>query len=220
MSTVESIESLNATLEPLEALRGEHDQLEEWVNDSFQSLEKLHEDLSIWQAELARKQTEIDLREDAVNRSRHPDSVPSEELARLGEDIEVIHQENQQLEEENAEQLQVLEEVESRCAVLAEELGSANHRTEELAAALESARLQASSEQSRWKDEFRELRRLMETQHTLLTDRVATTPESVPPVSTGETNVGSRAAELRKRAESRRAAKQRGQGSFKEPNDP
>ncbi len=214
-----TLESLDATLEPLEALRGEHNQLEEWVNDSFQSLEKLHEDLSVWQSELARKQTEIDLREDAVNRSHDSDGMPSEELARLGEDIESIHQENQQLEEENAEQLQVLDEVESRCAVLAEELGSANHRTEELAAALELARLQASGERSRWEEEFRELRRLMETQHTLLNDRVATTPESVPPASTGETNVGSRAAELRKRAELRRAAKQHGQGSPKESND-
>ena len=68
-ATADIIDSLQATLEPLEALHGEHSQLEAWVHDSFSALEKLHSELTEWQSELARKQTELDLREDSLSRS-------------------------------------------------------------------------------------------------------------------------------------------------------
>ena len=73
-STCEAIETLQATLEPLAALQGEHTQLEAWVNDSCQALENLHGELAEWQNELARKQTELDLREDALEKCRIQDS--------------------------------------------------------------------------------------------------------------------------------------------------
>ena len=67
-SAHETLESLQTTLEPLADLHGQHNQLESWVNDSCQALEKLHGELAEWQNELARKQTELDLREDALEK--------------------------------------------------------------------------------------------------------------------------------------------------------
>ena len=71
MSTLEAIESIQAAMAPLETLQGEHSQLEAWVHDSFGALEKLHGDLTDWQSELARKQTELDLREDSLDKCQN-----------------------------------------------------------------------------------------------------------------------------------------------------
>ncbi len=68
-STATLVDSFQATLEPLESLHRGQSQLEAWVQDSFSALEKLHSELTEWQSELARKQTEIDLRENAISRT-------------------------------------------------------------------------------------------------------------------------------------------------------
>ena len=68
MSSIESLESLHEVLEPLGTFRTENDDLGEWIHDSFAALEKLHEELTQWQSELARKETELNLRSDALDK--------------------------------------------------------------------------------------------------------------------------------------------------------
>jgi peptidoglycan hydrolase CwlO-like protein len=51
-----------SALAPVQALRGEHSQLETWVRESFATLEALQNDLEEWQRELTRQQAELDQR--------------------------------------------------------------------------------------------------------------------------------------------------------------
>ena len=61
MSTaVETLESLQEALDPLGTLQSEQAELGSWIHDSFTALEKLHAELTQWQSELARKETELD----------------------------------------------------------------------------------------------------------------------------------------------------------------
>jgi predicted nuclease with TOPRIM domain len=98
MSTtaVETLESLQEALDPLDAYRSEQVELGSWIHDSFSALEKLHEELTQWQSELARKETELDLRQDALEKSpsgekeivKHSsdsESQPSDATSRIAE---------------------------------------------------------------------------------------------------------------------------------------
>ncbi|MCG8450464.1 MAG: hypothetical protein MI725_12920 [Pirellulales bacterium] len=212
MPTFSTLESLQNSLEPLEALHGEHSQLESWVNESFQSLEKLHGELTDWQSELARKQTELDLREDALEKSRQGEPGIEGKVDPWKEKLVEAQQEIEQLEEENSQQLQELENLERRQAILETELKIATQRTEEIGEALESERAQASAERQRWREEFQQMRCLLEKHYDMLVsymgEALPTTPgeSSESPLALEST---SRRAALRRRAQSRRAAKNR-----------
>jgi len=217
MSTVETIESLEATLEPLGALRDEHSQLEEWVRNSFEALEKLHEELATWQTELARKQTELDLREDALEKDQTQDQELEAQLAACQRDLDEARDEIRQLEEEGVEQLQTLENLERLHAVLKVETNTANQRVEELSAALEAERFRAADEQHLWRSDLKEMRRLLEKQCLLLEDfaeddghaPLTETIEEGGDTTSVDVPVVKRSTELRRRAKSRLAAKRR-----------
>ena len=66
MSVSTSIETLREALAPVEALRGEHSQLESWVRESFTAMDALHGELSDWQRDLTRQQAQLDQREAAL----------------------------------------------------------------------------------------------------------------------------------------------------------
>ncbi len=224
MSTLEAIESIPTALEPLEALRGEHTQLESWVHDSFGALEKLHGDLSEWQSELARKQTDLDLREDALEKFQGQNENLDEAVGQWKIDLETAREEVRQLEDENGEQLQELETLERQHLLLESELRTTCQRTEELTTALEVERARTTEEQQRWTQEFQQLRSMLEEQHHLLADHFNQEEKSVatgsePLETTTELNTASRSRELRRRAQSRRAAKRRQPSNPKEAND-
>ncbi len=218
-ATTAAVDSLQqATLEPLESLHGEHSQLEAWVHDSFSALEKLHSELTEWQSELARKQTELDLREDAISRSESQSvgGDAEEQIAHWQSESAEHREEMQQLEEENAEQLQELENMELKFVQLEKELHDARKRSIELDQLLELERVRSTEEQHQWQGEFRDMRRLLEKQCSLLENRIRDSRDSVEGEADSTAGPGegdfqgeatSRTAELRRRAKSRLAAK-------------
>ena len=216
-ATATPVDSLQATLEPLESLHGGQFQLEAWVQDSFSALEKLHSELTEWQSELARKQTEIDLREDAISRteSQTIDGDAEEQIAHWQRELVEAREETQQLEEENAEQLQALENMELKFVQLEEELGDVRKRSAEVDQMLESERVRFTEEQHQWQGEFRDMRQLLEKQYSLLENRIRDSAEggasSAGGPGAGDSNgeAISRTAELRRRAKARLAAKLR-----------
>jgi chromosome segregation ATPase len=219
-ATAEAVDSLHATMEPMESLHGEHSQLEGWVHDSFAALEKLHSELTEWQSELARKQTELDLREDAVMRSESQtvSGDAEEQIAHWQHELSESRDEIQQVEQENAEQLQELEHLELSLVQMEKELQDAHKRTLDLDQMLEVERTRSTEEQRQWQGEFRDMRRLMEKQSSLLENRIRDARDATE--DEGESSDGShqaesngeaisRTAEWRRRAKARLAAKLR-----------
>ena len=220
MSTLEAIESIQAAMEPLEALQGEHTQLEAWVHDSFGALEKLHGDLSDWQTELARKQTELDLREDELEKCQGNTEGLDKLSLQWKKDLELAREEVLQLEDENAEQLLELEKLERSHLQLEAELEAARERTQKLADALEAERARTAEDQHRWEGEFQQLREMLAEQHQLLSQHFGTDHHEPPlPASSHEIEITSRTAELKRRAQSRRAAKRRQQRNTQDSDD-
>lgn len=208
----ETLVSLQASLEPLAELHGQHNQLESWVNDSCQALEKLHGELAEWQNELARKQTELDLREDALEKSQIQDEALTSQVEQWKEQLKAARQEAEQLEEENTDHLEQLEQLERRCIELESELKLAQERSAELAATLDAERARAAEEQAQWKAEFKGMRDLLDKQCSLLATQLkpGEKPER-PAVAAIGNEASTRSQELRRRAQSRLAAKRREQ---------
>jgi len=231
MSTLEAIESIQAALEPLEALQGEHSQLETWVHDSFGALEKLHGDLSEWQSELARKQTDLDLREDALEKCLGQNEDLDQLADQWKSDLNAAREEIKQLEDENGEQLQELEELERRHLLLESELRMTRERTEKISTALEVERARTTDEHQLWSEEFQQLRGLLEEQHNLLLDHISQEEKNAtrstessdavvePKAELDSAARNSSSSELRRRAQSRRAAKRRQQRTQKEADN-
>lgn len=229
-ATQETVDSLHASIEPLESLHGEHSQLEMWVHDSFAALEKLHSELTEWQSELARKQTELDLREDAVRRSEEQvvDGDAVEQLEHWKGELDDSRQETQVLEEENAEQLQELENMELMVVQLEKRLHSSEKRNADLTQLLEMERTRADQEQHQWQGEFKDMRRLLEKQCSLLEDRIRTSRETSEDPAGGDSTEDaeseaavaiSRTAELRRRAKARRSARLKKEGDAEESSN-
>ena len=229
-ATQETVDSLQATIEPLQALQGEHSQLEMWVHDSFAALEKLHSELTEWQSELARKQTELDLREDAVRRGEEQviDGDAAQQIQHWRAQLEESRKDTQVLEEESAEQLQELENMELLVVQLEEQLQTSEKRNADLTQLLETERTRADQEQHQWQGEFKDMRRLLEKQCSLLEDRIRNTRETSEGtedearVQEGQTDAAaaiSRTAELRRRAKARRAARLKKDGDSEESKE-
>ena len=217
-ATSESVETLQAALEPLEDLHEDHSQLEVWVHDSFAALEKLHSELTEWQSELARKQTELDLREDAIRRSEEQivDGDSAEQIEHWKRELEESRNDTQVLEEENAEQLQELESMELTLVQMEKQLQSAEKRAADLTSLLEVERARSDQEQHQWQGEFKEMRRLLDKQCSLLEGRIRDSRDTGADEHTaGEegsdhgsaSEAISRTAELRRRAKQRREAR-------------
>lgn len=210
-----SIDALREAMAPVEALRGEQSQLETWVRDSFTALDSLHGELTEWQRDLTRQQAELDQREAAF--ADASDERDSALAAKLREELAKARAETRQLEEENGEQLQALDDLDRQLAVAQAELKITRKHHEELSTALATERERGADEHRHWTNELKELRRLMERQGAML-DRLANehvagvfeTPvlHADEPAAEGHNepdDVAARAAELRRRANSRRA---------------
>jgi len=209
-STIDTLEALQTTLEPMAALHGQQSQLESWVNDSCQALEKLHCDLAEWQNELARKQTEIDLREDALEKYQIQEEEFGDQVEQWKADLLAAQLESEQLEEENADQLQQLEQLGRRCIELEAGLKAAQQRNDELTATLEAERTRGIEEQAQWKEEFKGMRDLLDKQCSLLATQLKASDTSAVAASPAEKSEASaRRLELRRRAQSRLATKRR-----------
>ena len=209
-SALDTLESLQTTLEPLNALHGQHNQLESWVNDSCQALEKLHGELAEWQNELARKQTELDLREDALEKCQSQEEELGTQVEQWKADLAAAQQEAQQLGEESTDQLQQLEQLERRCIELEAELKTAHQRSEELNTTLEAERTHAAEEQAQWKEEFKGMRDLLDKQCSLLATQLK--PDEKPKATDSTIpEASARSQELRRRAQTRLAEKRRQQ---------
>lgn len=202
MSATASLESLR------EALQGEHSQLENWVQESFAAMDSLHSELADWQRDLTRQQALLDQREAALS-----EGLAASESAAVGTleaRLSEAQAEISQLEEENAEQLHAIEELDRNLALVKAELRSANKRADELAASLEAERERAAEDHRHLGSELREVRRLLERQGSVL-DRLAevsheggvSTAEEAP--DDGPLHTDGLAAELLRRATHRRA---------------
>ncbi|MGI9430357.1 MAG: hypothetical protein ACR2NM_16970 [Bythopirellula sp.] len=209
-STIETLESLQSNLEPLAAMHGQHNQLEAWVNDSCQALEKLHSELAEWQNELARKQTELDLREDSLEQCQYHEEELDTQVQKWKSDLEVAKRDMKHLEEENIDQLEQLEQLERRCIELESELKIAHERTAELTTTLEEERARIAQEQAQWKQEFKGMRELLDKQCELLASQLKPGEQPVTPAvsaSKAAAAATARSQELRLRAQARLAAK-------------
>jgi chromosome segregation ATPase len=212
MTLIQPLESLQEVLRPLGSLQAENEEMAAWIHDSFSALEKLHEELTQWQSELARKETELDLRDDANEKLPPTDKGLRERVLQLDGELTAIREEMRLLEEENCEQLQEFEIMESRCAELERALAAARREVSELEKELAAERLN-SSEASEKEETADKLSSVLEDQIKQLTSQLqklqgeqtlahATQNPTLP------NGVSSKSAELRRRAESRRAGKQ------------
>jgi len=225
ISALDTLESLQTTLEPLADLHGQHHQLESWVHDSCQALEKLHGELTEWQNVLARKQTELDLREDALEKCQDQEEELGSQVEQWKGDLVAAQQEAEQLGEENSDQLEQLDQLERRCIELESELQVAQKRSEELAATLEAQCAHAAEEQAHWKEEFKGMRDLLDKQCSLLATQFK--PGEKPKVAATNTDqpeaLAARRIELRRRAQARLAAKRKSseqqESDSKEPDE-
>jgi chromosome segregation ATPase len=204
-----SIDTLREALAPVEALRGEQSELESWVRESFATLDSLHGELSDWQRDLTRQQALLDQRQAAADDA----GVVAEQLAEYERRLAEAEDERRQLESENAEQLQTLEEVERQLAAAKSELRVLHRDGHEHV-----------EERRQWLAELRDMRRTVESQGVLLqrlserptegegegaADVASHAPDGAEELTAGDDAVACRSAELRRRADSRRAAQRR-----------
>lgn len=219
-----SIEDLRIALEPVEALRGEHSQLETWVLDAIASLESMHVDLAEWQRDLTRRQAALDQREAAVWDGESTGIAPGGDASQMELQLTASREELRQLEDENADQLLAIDDLDRQLVAAQAELRLLRKQTEELTVALETERARNTDEHRLWTGELREMRRLLERQGEALawltgvepgddlSEDVHITPAPRDDANGDEPESGdstTRAAELRRRASSRRAAHRR-----------
>jgi len=217
MAPFPSIEALRTALAPVEALRGEQSQLESWVFESFTALDALHDELSDWQRDLTRQQAALDQREAALTDAEGG----GEGLAELQHQLATAQEETRQLEEESTEQLQTLEDLERKLVISHAELRTARQHSDELNRTLQTERQRATDEHRHWTGELQEMRRLLAQQADMLAkftgrEDGAAADGPVPlacaaPAGEDEqaSDTTARAAEFRRRAQSRRAAHRR-----------
>ena len=205
-----ALESLQETLQPLADMQGQHNQLESWVNDSCQALEKLHGELAEWQNELARKQTELDLREDALEKCQSQEAELGSQVEQWKTDLEAAQAEARQLEEENTDHLEQLEQLERRCIELESELKLATKQSEELNATLGAERARTAEEQAQWKEELKGMRELLDKQCSLLATQLKPGEQSNrPAIAAVNSEAAARSQNLRRRAQARLQAKRK-----------
>ncbi|TWU28565.1 hypothetical protein [Bythopirellula polymerisocia] len=213
MSTIQSFETLQEVLEPLGAIRNENDDLGEWIHDSFAALEKLHEELTQWQSELARKETELNLRADSLEKYPQIESDVQTHLAQLENELASVKEESKKLEEANSGQLLEFEELESECTKLKEELATAHEQINQLESSLVFEQQRSGADRELWQEEFRQLRDALDEYHARLFTRLEKVTirneEAVSdqPIPTTSARSIAKSAELRQSAKSRRKPK-------------
>lgn len=162
MSTIESLQSLHEVLEPLGVSRNENEDLGEWIHDSFSALEKLHEELTQWQSELARKETELNLRTDALEKSPRDQTEVQHQIDQLEGDLATAREDARLLEKEKAQQLVDYENLVSKYAQIKSDLHDAHEQVAQLVDTIESQRHSAEKDRELWQKEFRDLHNALE----------------------------------------------------------
>jgi chromosome segregation ATPase len=217
MSKTETIGSLQEVLQPFAELQAENIELGTWIHDSFSALEKLHEELTQWQSELVRKETELDLREDTLSKRKKADLDAGGPTEKLAQEFDKVRQELAQLEEDNSEQLQELELLERQYEEMEGELQASRERATSLEAMLDAERQRSNSNGEYWKQEFRDLHLSLDKYYAMLSDQLAlaagvtrdTSNVSTQVNPAGQTPARNKSTELRRRAENRRESKSR-----------
>jgi chromosome segregation ATPase len=221
MASPPTIDLSAIALDPVEALRGEQTQLEDWMRESLAALESMHGELAEWQRDLTRRHAELDQREAAVAEAGERETGEARDFAQVEQQLAQARDENRQLEEENAEQLQSLEDLERQLGAAQAELRTVRRHAEELTLAFEAERERAMDEHRLWTGELREMRRVLQRQGQMLISLGASGPsdddgEGSPAAETAAATdvtdadpttgeAADRAAELRRRAAIRRA---------------
>ncbi len=205
-----ALDAVRSALAPVEELRGEQSQLESWMRESFATLESLHDELSEWQRELARQQEEFDQHVAAAHDGGGaPSGAVVERQDRLARSQDALRH----LEEENAEQLHAIAELDRQLIAAEAELRARRATVDELSAALEAQQQRSLEEQRLWAGELRELRRLLERQGEVLASLAGAADDADEDVSgegAGEAcgqsseDPAARTAELCRRAANRR----------------
>jgi chromosome segregation ATPase len=223
MASPPTIDLSAFALDPVEALRGEQSQLEDWMRESLAALESMHGELAEWQRDLTRRHAELDQREAAAAAAGERESGEARDFAQLEQQVSQAREENRQLEEENTEQLQALETLERQLGAAQAELRTVRRHAEELTLAFEAERERAMDEHRLWTGELREMRRVLQRQGQMLISLGASAPlgddgEADPAAETAAAtdatdadpataDAAARAAELRLRATTRRAGR-------------
>ncbi len=151
---------------------GEPLQLDNWVRESFHALDNLQDELLAWHSELDHKQAELDRREEKLEESQQQQHVLREQIGCWKQELGQARGELQQLEEKNSQQLGDLETLERRQVVLETELKVASQRADELRVTLEAERAETAAERQAWRQEFQQMRLLLEHQGQLSSDDV------------------------------------------------
>jgi chromosome segregation protein len=203
MIEVPALDAVRSALAPVEELRGEQSPLETWMRESFATLESLHDELSEWQRELARQQEELDQNGSSGQDGASPSGAVEELQDRLARSQDAVRQ----LEDENAEQLHAIAELDRQLIAAEAELRATRAAVEELSAALEAERQRSLEEQRLWAGELRELRVLLERQGEVLASLGEVrddgeTSDDACDASSEES--AARTAELRRQAATRR----------------
>jgi septal ring factor EnvC (AmiA/AmiB activator) len=171
-----SLDDLQTALEPVDALRGEHSQLETWIHESTAALEALHEDLTAWQRDLTRQQAELDQRKAALDEAETQAAAEGRDAATLTEKLAKTQGECRQLEEDNADQAQTIGDLERQLVAAQTELRSVRKHVDELADSLDDQRERELDEHRLWASEFRDMRRLLARQGEMLVSLGAAVP--------------------------------------------
>lgn len=210
MADSSSIAALREAIAPADSPE-DGSPLVDCVSDSFGALESLHLELTEWQEELTRQQEDFEAQQRAQRESEQT------ELAAVREELA-------QLEEENAETLQALEELEKENAVLQAETAELRRKSSELTELLVRQRELDAKHNQEWLSEFRAIRETLNRHsegwnHDGMEANVSAEPvnfadsdsasddisaEMTEPAETPPSAAATRAAELRRRAKSRR----------------
>jgi septal ring factor EnvC (AmiA/AmiB activator) len=223
MASPPTIDLSALALDPVEALRGEHSQLEDWMRESFAALEAMHGELAEWQRDLTRRHAELDQREAAVAQAGDRKTGEARDFADVEQQLSQAREENRLLVAENAEQLQAREDMERQLGAAQAELRTVRRHAEELTLAFQAERERAMDEHRLWTSELREMRRVLRRQGQMLislgaseplSDDGEEDPEAETAAATDATDAdltpgdAAQAVELRGRAMSRRTGNQ------------
>jgi DNA repair exonuclease SbcCD ATPase subunit len=197
--------------------------MEQWVRESFASLEQLHNELDQREKDLARReaalaQDGIDLVDDSGDSSTPEErSSLKAENEQLHEQLGAAHARVQELESQYAEHLELKERLDLAATEMQAQKSADKILIEELQLALGEQRERASHEQGSVASELNDIRHALERQRQTLDDLLdaavlgpTVANDADADASDGFTDAAARFAEIRQRVQSRRATNGRG----------
>jgi chromosome segregation ATPase len=177
MVEADSLDAVRSALAPVDALRGEHSQLENWVRESFSTLETLHHELTEWQRDLTRQQAQLDQREASVGEAEEQTRTEHSQAVDLERQLAEARGELGQLLSDKAEQLETRATLERQLAATQTELQLVRQWADEQADTVDAERQRAIKEHRTLASELREMRRALERQSDMLISLGAAFPD-------------------------------------------